>query len=108
MWSIPLAQARVEVPSSVGGVRAALEPERAAEFDSVVAGTPAKHLVYVILDWALPPGAEEPDAVTVGRLRGGDLSGVRDGDGNPVAPTHPPLDEAEAEVAPTASGRGDR
>ncbi|WP_190121433.1 hypothetical protein [Streptomyces inusitatus] len=94
------------MPSSIGGVRAELEPEKAAEFDAVVARTPAKHLVYVILDWTLPPGAAESDATTVGRLRSGDFSGVRDGDGKPVAPTHPPLDEVEGETAPTVWSTG--
>ncbi|MFI1825143.1 hypothetical protein ACH41E_01645 [Streptomyces sp. NPDC020412] len=87
-------------------MRETLKPERAAEFDAVVARTPAKHLVYVILDWALPPDAEESDAATVGRLRSGDFSGVRDGGGEPVAPTHPPLDEAEGEVAPAVWSTG--
>ncbi|QDY76956.1 hypothetical protein [Streptomyces qinzhouensis] len=96
----------MEVPSSIAGVRAALEPDRAAEFDAVVARTPAKHLVYVILDWTLPRGAEKSDAVTVGRLRGGDFSGVRDGDGNPVTPTHPPLDETQEEPAPAVWSTG--
>ncbi|MFD8937660.1 hypothetical protein ACFV0R_20800 [Streptomyces sp. NPDC059578] len=96
----------MEVPSSIGGVRATLAPERAAEFDAVVARTPAKHLVYVILDWALPPGAAESDTATVRRLRSGDFSGVRDGDGTPVAPTHPPLNEAAGEIAPTVWSTG--
>ncbi|MFI5620997.1 hypothetical protein [Streptomyces sp. NPDC051567] len=87
----------MEIPSSVGGVRATLDGEALAEFEAELARTPAKLLVYVILAGALPPGAESADGVTVARLRGGDFTGVLDEDGKPVSPTHPPL--AAGEVA---------
>ncbi|MFI1829093.1 hypothetical protein ACH41E_21965 [Streptomyces sp. NPDC020412] len=106
VWSIPLEQGRVEVPSSMGGVRSGLGPERAAEFDAAVARTSAKYLVYAVLDWALPPVAGDADEPTVRRLRAGDFAGVVDGDGRPVAPSHPPLDEAAGESAPTVYSAG--
>ncbi|MFE3017735.1 hypothetical protein [Streptomyces sp. NPDC059256] len=106
VWSIPLAGGRVEVPSSIEGVRAVVESGRLAEFDAEIARTPAKHLVYVILGWALPAGAEDTDPEVVGRLRSGDFTGVLDGDGEPVTPTHPPLDEAAGEVAPPVWSTG--
>ncbi|MEU9606365.1 hypothetical protein [Streptomyces sp. NPDC048057] len=106
VWSIPLEHGRVEVPSSIEGVRAGLEPEKAAEFDAAVARTSAKHLVYAVLDWALPPVAGAVDGPVVRRLRAGDFAGVVDGDGKPVAPSHPPLDEAAGESAPTVYSAG--
>ncbi|MFI6524385.1 hypothetical protein [Streptomyces uncialis] len=106
VWSVPLDGGRIEIPSSIEGVRAALEARGLAEFDAEIARTPAKHLVYVILGWALPPDAEEADPEAVGRLKSGDFSGVLDENGEVVAPTHPPLDEAAGEVAPAVWSTG--
>ncbi|WP_405645350.1 hypothetical protein [Streptomyces uncialis] len=106
VWSVPLDGGRIEIPSSIEGVRAALEARGLAEFDAEIARTPAKHLVYVILGWALPPDAEEADPEAVGRLKSGDFSGVLDENGEAVAPTHPPLDEAAGEVAPSVWSTG--
>ncbi|MER7045818.1 hypothetical protein [Streptomyces jumonjinensis] len=62
--------------------------------------------MYVVLDWALPPVAGAADVPVVRRLKGGDFTGVVDGDGNPVAPSHPPLDETAGESAPTVYSAG--
>ncbi|MFI2210243.1 hypothetical protein [Streptomyces sp. NPDC020141] len=97
VWSIPLAGRRVEIPSSLGGVRAGLAAERAAEFDAEAVRTPGASLVYVILDWALPEGAAREDPEAVERLRAGDFRGVVDGNGEPVSPTNPPRDPLTGE-----------
>ncbi|MCS0636849.1 hypothetical protein NX801_14510 [Streptomyces sp. LP05-1] len=94
----------MEIPSSTGGVRAVLDGGKRAEFEAEVARTPAKHLVYVILDWALPAGGEAVETAVVERLRSGDFTGVLDENGEPVAPTHPPLEVGE--VAPTVWSMG--
>ncbi|MFE7129580.1 hypothetical protein ACFVIM_01840 [Streptomyces sp. NPDC057638] len=92
VWSLPLAWGRVEVPASIGGVRARLDEGRAAAFDAEIARTPAVDLVYAVLAWTLPARAATEDPATVARLKAGDFTGVRDGDGDPVTPTHPPHD----------------
>ncbi|MEU0685979.1 hypothetical protein [Streptomyces uncialis] len=106
VWSVPLDGGRIEIPSSIEGVRAALEARELAEFDAEIARTPAKHLVYVILGWALPSEAEERNPEAVGRLKSGDFTGVLDENGAAVTPTHPPLDEAAGEVAPSVWSTG--
>ncbi|WP_187337563.1 MULTISPECIES: hypothetical protein [unclassified Streptomyces] len=106
VWSVPLDGGRIEIPSSIEGVRAALDARELAEFEAEIARTPAKHLVYVILGWALPPDAEKVNPDAVGRLQSGDFSGVLDENGEAVTPTHPPLDEAAGEVAPSVWSTG--
>ncbi|MFJ7420555.1 hypothetical protein ACIQXD_18385 [Streptomyces uncialis] len=93
VWSLPLAWGQVEVPASIGGVRAVLDEGRVAEFEAEIARTPAVDLVYAVLAWALPARAFTEDPATVARLRAGDFTGVLDGDGEPVTPTHPPHDD---------------
>ncbi|GGZ15221.1 hypothetical protein GCM10010387_04400 [Streptomyces inusitatus] len=97
VWSVPLAGRRIEIPSSLRGVRAALEEARAAEFDAEAMRTPGASLVYTVLDWALPGWAAAEDPAAVARLRAGDFTGVLDGDGRPVAPSHPPRDPVTGE-----------
>ncbi|MEO3976888.1 hypothetical protein [Streptomyces sp. CAU 1734] len=94
-WSIPLAGGRTEVPASIDGVRALLTGKRLDAFDTAVADTPAKHLLYVVLDHALPADADVLDPATVARLRSGDFTGVLDHDGAPVIPRDLPPNEGE-------------
>lgn len=95
VWSIPLAGGRVEIPSSIDSIRAHLTGKRLAAFDAAVADTPAKHLLYVLLDHSLPADAEDLDPATVARLRSGDFTGVLDDDGAPVIPSDPPPVDGE-------------
>ncbi|MFD7552198.1 hypothetical protein [Streptomyces sp. NPDC059816] len=96
VWSIPLAGKRAEIPASIDGVRARLDGKRLAAFDAVVDQTPAKHLVYVLLEHVLPTGAENSDPASVARLRAGDFTGVLDQDNTPVTVLDPPPATGEA------------
>ncbi|MFI1890315.1 hypothetical protein [Streptomyces jumonjinensis] len=94
------------MPSSIEGVRTGLDAEKRREFEAEIARTPAKHLVYVILDWAVPSEVSAQDAAVIERLKAGDFVGVLDEDGKSVSPTHPPLDAAADETAPTVWSMG--
>ncbi|MFJ4774003.1 hypothetical protein ACIP88_33665 [Streptomyces uncialis] len=95
VWSVLLAGERVEIPASIDGVRARLDGQRLAAFDAAVDRTPAKHLVYVLLEHALAAGAESTDPAAVARLRSGDFSGVLDQDNDAVTVTDSPPAEGE-------------
>jgi hypothetical protein len=100
VWSIPLAGERVEIPASISGVRARLSEQRLTDFDAAVGSTPAKLLLYILLEHALPADAESTDPAAVARLRAGDFSGVLDHDGAPVTPSD--LPPGEGELVPSA------
>ncbi|MFI5616581.1 hypothetical protein [Streptomyces sp. NPDC051567] len=54
VWSIVLAGRRVEFPATIDTIRAGLSGERASAFDEAVDRTPAKHLLHLLVDFALP------------------------------------------------------
>ncbi|MFJ4773997.1 hypothetical protein ACIP88_33630 [Streptomyces uncialis] len=70
VWVMPYTgQGTIEIPATIGGVRARLDDARRAEFDAEVATTPAHLLHFTILHWATPDEvAAETDAV-VAQLR---------------------------------------
>ncbi|MFE7132490.1 hypothetical protein ACFVIM_16690 [Streptomyces sp. NPDC057638] len=78
---------RVELPNTLGEIRAQLPEERRAEFDRVIAATPLEQVRMVaIMRFALPDEAQREDEEIVARLDAGDWSGVLHEDGTPVRP----------------------
>ncbi|MER6913895.1 hypothetical protein ABT354_19670 [Streptomyces sp. NPDC000594] len=83
-WSLPLAGGPVRVPPTPDGVRARLSPDERTAFEDRLARTPGQHLVFVVLDAAVPPAARQQDPDTLARLLGGDFTGVTDETGQQV------------------------
>ncbi|GAA2254007.1 hypothetical protein GCM10010232_48650 [Streptomyces amakusaensis] len=83
-WSLPLAGGSVRVPSAPAGIRARLSPEGLSAFEDRLARTPGQHLVFVVLEAAVPPAARQQDPDTVARLLDGDFTGVTDETGEQV------------------------
>ncbi|MEW1551871.1 hypothetical protein [Streptomyces tsukubensis] len=73
-WTTVIGGELVEVPATIEGIRATLSPERAAEFDLVVARTHASKLPQVLADWALPAEALAEEDEVIARLKAGDHS----------------------------------
>ncbi|MGW1974253.1 hypothetical protein [Streptomyces sp. NPDC001889] len=73
-WTTLIGGKLVEVPATIEGIRATLSPERAAEFDQVVARTHASKLPQVLADWALPEEALAEEDEVIARLKAGDHS----------------------------------
>ncbi|MFJ4774266.1 hypothetical protein ACIP88_35025 [Streptomyces uncialis] len=74
-WTTVIGGELVEIPATLEGVRATLSPERAEEFDLVIARTHAARLPQVLADWALPPEALAEEDEVIARLKAGDHSG---------------------------------
>ncbi|MCM2394404.1 hypothetical protein [Streptomyces albipurpureus] len=74
-WTTVIGGELVEIPATIEGIRATLSPERAAEFDLVIAHTHAAKLPQVLADWALPPEALAEEDEVIARLKAGDHSG---------------------------------
>ncbi|MFE7130933.1 hypothetical protein ACFVIM_08745 [Streptomyces sp. NPDC057638] len=103
-WSIPLAAGRVTVPATIQGVRAALPPDRAEDFDAEVPRTPGPDLLYFLLDAlvesVLTPVGTPQDREVIARLRTGDFAGVLDERHEPVHVGFAPRDPEAGEPSP--------
>ncbi|GLF99861.1 hypothetical protein [Streptomyces yaizuensis] len=73
-WTTVIGGELLEIPATIEGIRATLSPERAAEFDRVVARTHASKLPQVLADWALPAEALAEEDEVIARLKAGDHS----------------------------------
>ncbi|MGC0417616.1 hypothetical protein [Embleya sp. AB8] len=77
----------ITLPDTLDGIRANLPEERRAEFDRVIGSTPLRQIVQVaLMQFALPPEAQDDDAAAGDRIRAGDWTGVHNSDGTPFTP----------------------
>ncbi|MET8832028.1 hypothetical protein ABZX40_40535 [Streptomyces sp. NPDC004610] len=74
-WTAFVDGEPVEVPATIAGIRAQLDPDRRAEFDEVVSATPAQDLHRVLALWALPDAAWTQINQDFERLEAGDHRG---------------------------------
>ncbi|MFI1386654.1 hypothetical protein [Embleya sp. NPDC020886] len=64
----------VDLPGTIGGIRAALPEDRRADFDRAIAEAPLTEVPLVAARWGLPPEAIAEDDALVDQLRAGDHS----------------------------------
>jgi len=64
----------VDLPGTIGGIRAALPEARRAEFDRAIDAAPLAEVPLVAARWSLPPEAIAEDDALVAQLRAGDDS----------------------------------
>ncbi|MER7049313.1 hypothetical protein [Streptomyces jumonjinensis] len=74
-WTVYIDGQPVRIPATIETVRAALVPERRAEFDAEIARTPGLQLAQVLAMWALPPAVWDQIEADFARLEAGDHSG---------------------------------
>ncbi|MFF6976028.1 hypothetical protein GTW66_13970 [Streptomyces sp. SID5473] len=74
-WNAFVDGEPVEVPATIAGIRAQLDPDRQAEFDEVISATPAQDLHRVLALWALPDAAWTQINQDFERLEAGDHTG---------------------------------
>ncbi|MFE0764167.1 hypothetical protein [Streptomyces smyrnaeus] len=77
----------VELPGTIAGIRATMDPEQAAEFDRQIEHVPAHQLPAALASWALEgTGADEEDDELFDRLaRGEDIGAISAGPDSEVA-----------------------
>ncbi|MCS0635073.1 hypothetical protein NX801_05250 [Streptomyces sp. LP05-1] len=76
----------VELPGTIAAVRAAMDTDRAAEFDRAIAHVPAPELPVALVRWALSgTGADEEDEALFERLARGEDIGAADAPAGPEA-----------------------
>ncbi|MFI5945582.1 hypothetical protein ACIBCB_35795 [Streptomyces uncialis] len=75
VWTSYVDGEPVEVPATIAGVRAALEPGQHAQFDDEIGRTPAPQLAQVLAMWALPDGAWKQIEADFAKLEAGDHEG---------------------------------
>ncbi|MFE5326121.1 hypothetical protein ACFRCG_06970 [Embleya sp. NPDC056575] len=75
---------RVELPNTLGKIRAALPEERRAAFDEEMYSTPLDQIqARALLGWALPPEADAEDDEAAAQARAGERFGFFDHEGKP-------------------------
>jgi len=75
---------RVELPNTLGGIRAALPEERRAAFDAEMYATPLDQVqARALSGWALPPEVDAEDDEAAARARAGERFGFYDREGKP-------------------------